>query len=485
MALFESRGRPASGSHLTLLFLSFFIGMHLMAQEPGDLNSDSDLTHLQLTVGQSSYLAGTQSDDLLASRKGIIDLYFTRDKKWRITGLRPGFLSIRSANKQWMITVIKAENNKASNRQKIPEWICKLPGVSCHHQAKILSGNFHDRYTYLQAQDWCRSHLACLFTASLSLKEQRLLISDLMKHVPQKTSISMTANQLPVIEMECSSGSDAPLKDSTFKESSLLSSLIQRKLIQIKCRQQKPQMIWAIKSKIFLTSHQQIVERGFQFSTQPGIELTKTLNLTGKILSKLNDLATKNQAKIIAEPLILVQEGVKSKVTSGGEFSSQIPWSSADKRSRIYWKEYGISLEAQVLRSDKNYVALEYQMTLKQPSQGNQGHLNSQFLKSQMTLPHNTPVLAGQVKLNHHRDGKEHSPALSDIPLIGPLFRKSADQKDDSTLFVWFEVSEHNSSASDQEGENFSDNFSKTRGGTNPETFPPNAATSLTMLDEM
>lgn len=487
MAIFKARLHSPSGLiywsvHLILSLVVLLISMDLNARTPSD---ESDLTHIQLDVGQSVYLNGPDSEDLLVSRKGLVDLYFTKDRKWRVTGLKPGFLSIRASGRQWMITVEKNKKTQVMTGKDIPDWICRLPGITCHQKARILSGVFGHRYEFIQAQDWCLSNKPCLFTGFLEEGEQKKLKAELSKHLPDHSVMTITAGQMIGVETDCSPGADKHNQIPKTIQSPLIRSLLTRNLIQLRCRTAGPGTMWTIKSKIFLSGHQKVIAKGFQFSSEPGFELGARLSPTGRILTRLNNLTTKNQARVIAEPLIITRAGVKNKITSGGEFPALKPRRPPEKNTRMYWKEYGVSLETQVLSAGDGFVILDYQMSLKQPSQTQKGHLNAQLLNSQLTIPLNTPVLAGQVSLNHKNHGNEHSPIFSKVPLIGPLFQNSSEQKDDSTLYVWFEISKHRERTNHQAIENFSDSFLNTSGGTSPETLPPSAATSLTILDEI
>lgn len=155
--------------------------------------------------------------------------------------------------------------------------------------------------------------------------------------------------------------------------------------------------------------------------------------------AKLKLLQESGSAQVLSNPKLVTKSGTKAKFLVGGEFPIAV---SGVSGGNVEWKEYGIITEIlpKILQDNKIDLVIETELSRLDWSNAVQGLPNvakrqarsSVILKNQQTI-----VIAGLIE--NYKDKKNSGiPILSDIPLLGTLFKntKTIDNKTNVLIFV-------------------------------------------------
>jgi len=155
--------------------------------------------------------------------------------------------------------------------------------------------------------------------------------------------------------------------------------------------------------------------------------------------AKLKLLQENGAAQVLSNPKLVTKSGNKARFLVGGEFPIAV---SGVSGGNVEWKEYGIITEVlpKILPDGMIDVTIEAELSRLDWSNMVQGFPNiakrqarsNVVLKDQQTI-----VIAGLIE--NYKDKKTSGlPILSDIPLLGTLFKntKTVDNKTNVLIFV-------------------------------------------------
>ncbi|MBQ3835317.1 MAG: type II and III secretion system protein [Elusimicrobia bacterium] len=157
------------------------------------------------------------------------------------------------------------------------------------------------------------------------------------------------------------------------------------------------------------------------------------------LTAKLKLLKESGSAQVLSKPKLVTKSGTKARFLVGGEFPISV---SGVSGGNVEWKEYGIITEIlpKILADDKIDLVIQTELSRLDWSNAVQGYPNiakrqaksNVILKDQQTI-----VIAGLIE-NYKDKIKSGIPILSDIPLLGALFRntKTIDNKTNVLIFV-------------------------------------------------
>ena len=155
--------------------------------------------------------------------------------------------------------------------------------------------------------------------------------------------------------------------------------------------------------------------------------------------AKLKLLQESGSAQVLSNPKLLTKSGTKARFLVGGEFPIAV---SGVSGGNVEWKEYGIITEIipKILADNKIDLIIETELSRLDWANAVQGLPNiakrqarsSVVLKNQQTI-----VIAGLIE-NYKDKTTSGVPILSDIPLLGTLFKntKIKDNKTNVLIFV-------------------------------------------------
>ncbi len=157
------------------------------------------------------------------------------------------------------------------------------------------------------------------------------------------------------------------------------------------------------------------------------------------LTAKLKLLKESGSAQVLSKPKLVTKSGTKARFLVGGEFPISV---SGVSGGNVEWKEYGIITEIlpKILADDKIDLVIQTELSRLDWSNAVQGYPNiaKRQAKSNVILKDKqTIVIAGLIE-NYKDKIKSGVPILSDIPLLGTLFRntKTVDNKTNVLIFV-------------------------------------------------
>ncbi len=162
------------------------------------------------------------------------------------------------------------------------------------------------------------------------------------------------------------------------------------------------------------------------------------------LTASLQLLIDRGKAKILSKPKLLAVSGSEASFLSGGE----IPYITENSlgSSNVEWKPYGVKLKIKPNIDGEDNISADLRVEVSAidtadgistgngiviPALSTRWAETSVYMKSGSTL-----VIAGLISEN---DQKQTSgiPVLSDIPVIGELFRFTNDQKNQTELVIF------------------------------------------------
>jgi len=153
-------------------------------------------------------------------------------------------------------------------------------------------------------------------------------------------------------------------------------------------------------------------------------------------------LAKNGLVTILAEPSLSAMSGETASFLAGGEFPIPVPQSG--DTITIEWKHYGVSLAFTPTIIGDNRINLHVRPEVSQLSDAGAVTLNNIVVPALTTRRAETTVelnsgqsfaIAGLLN-NHQTQSINKFPFLGDVPVLGPLFRSTRFQNNESELVI-------------------------------------------------
>ncbi len=140
---------------------------------------------------------------------------------------------------------------------------------------------------------------------------------------------------------------------------------------------------------------------------------------------------------IIANPMVITRACNDVVLRSGGEDSIDVK--TDDGRTATVWKSHGVELKLKIMPLENGQFRVPFSVALRTPSKG-QGAYGISDVQSTMTAPKDQDVLAAVINLSSVVTNGQMQATISDIPIIGPLFKRKVDTLAESLMLVWFNI---------------------------------------------
>lgn len=156
----------------------------------------------------------------------------------------------------------------------------------------------------------------------------------------------------------------------------------------------------------------------------------------------IDALAKDGLVTVLAEPSLIAMSGQTASFLAGGEFPIPVPQSG--DTITIEWKQYGVSLAFTPTILNDNRINLHVRPEVSQLSQAGSITLNNVEIPALTTRRAETTVelasgqsfaVAGLLN-NNQSQSVSKFPLLGDMPILGPLFRSSRFQNNESELVI-------------------------------------------------
>jgi len=167
--------------------------------------------------------------------------------------------------------------------------------------------------------------------------------------------------------------------------------------------------------------------------------LGKVLSSTFEIDAAISALESKGLVRRLAEPNLIALSGDTASFLAGGEFP--VPISQVNGAITVEWKKFGVQLAFTPTVLDNGVVNLNMQPEVSQidPTvttiQGIPGLLVRRANTTIELRDGQSFSIAGLLQTINTNDQRQ-LPWLGDVPVIGPLFRSTSFQKQESDLAI-------------------------------------------------
>ena len=124
---------------------------------------------IELGVGESTFVEVKDHYSLKLSRRGIVDISYEQSGRWKVTGLKPGFVLLKIFNYEdkldsqfnlWVKDMRRKKND-------FPSWVCEQKEVECSDYNQTILGKISDPILFYKAKSWCQNKSNCYFKAFL------------------------------------------------------------------------------------------------------------------------------------------------------------------------------------------------------------------------------------------------------------------------------------------------------------------------------
>jgi len=163
------------------------------------------------------------------------------------------------------------------------------------------------------------------------------------------------------------------------------------------------------------------------------------LGANALLSSRLNAMARKGDALILAEPQLSARSGSTARFLAGGE----VPYSTTDRNgaSNTAFKPYGVTLQItpRVDRTGTVRSVIDVEVSTVDPSVTGTGGpaLKVRRTSTEFNVrPNETLVLSGFLSLEQAQEVSS-VPGLARLPLLGALFRSTRTQRADTELVIF------------------------------------------------
>ncbi|MES0384926.1 MAG: type II and III secretion system protein family protein, partial [Hyphomicrobium sp.] len=170
--------------------------------------------------------------------------------------------------------------------------------------------------------------------------------------------------------------------------------------------------------------------------------ITTLLDNGNTVDSIIDALETKGLARRLAEPNLVTLSGNTANFLAGGEFP--FPIQADNFQTTIEFKKFGVGLAFTPTVLDNGQINLEIEPEVSDLDMSSGLTINGTTIPSLIVRRASTTVelrdgqsfaIAGLIQ-TRHRKALNQLPWLGDVPVLGPLFRSSSYEKEESDLVI-------------------------------------------------
>lgn len=369
--------------------------------------------HLEVEIGQSINIYLEKSDQVDVSKKGIVDLFYHRQsRQWQVTALKKGFVAIRPEHHdddRYYIQVITKLNEKKHGG--CMEGDCL--------ETKVVDLLYNDPFQFYADKKSCERKHQCFFFASLNKKalhEWRFFLQAIFNDA----QITVNDRGYGDVVSKCLSKSGIESEKSLAGKYDLTFS----------CQHEIQQENFLFQAKIMVLSKNHTTQFGIGHQlTVPPFRLDANL---------LKSLEENNHIKLLGAASARLLPGVESNLVSGGEIKNS-SITSVQGETDI-WKQYGMSLQVVLQLGRKNQVYLEYKVSVRNPGTSDRQQFQLSRMDGKALLDLSDEQVIGRFTVNSDKTSKDGLPFVSQVPIIGPIFKGFHNGNSQEEMIVTFSV---------------------------------------------
>jgi pilus assembly protein CpaC len=146
----------------------------------------------------------------------------------------------------------------------------------------------------------------------------------------------------------------------------------------------------------------------------------------------LRALSQRDALRLLAEPMLTAKSGAPAELLVGGELPVTTEDSSG--RTTTEWKPFGVELEFTPTIKSNGIIALDLDVSVSELR--TDGALNKRSVGTSVELPEGETLTLGGIIQDNVRQQIAGLPGLSDIPILGTLFRSRQFLRSETELVV-------------------------------------------------
>ncbi len=180
---------------------------------------------------------------------------------------------------------------------------------------------------------------------------------------------------------------------------------------------------------------------GFRVDSPLGlsVSLRPQFEFVGDPIRAFLDLALrKGEARVHAKQSVVTQNGKEGEFLAGGEFPIRV---MGRESGQLVFKDYGLILKftPQLQGGDRVHIALVSEMSDIDQERAVEGipALRKKLLKTQLYTKLGEMMAVGGIVRSDQANAADGIPGLSEIPILGRLFRSEAFRKEKSEAYIF------------------------------------------------
>jgi general secretion pathway protein D len=165
-----------------------------------------------------------------------------------------------------------------------------------------------------------------------------------------------------------------------------------------------------------------------------------------KLLAMIHALSSKNQVNILQSPRLLVKDQEEASI----EVGSDVPTATSTTTTtvtdaltqNIEYRNVGIKLKIKPTISEDKTVVLELEQEVSSKGEpqlvagASYPSFDTTQTKTSIVVPDNQAIVIGGIMEETNEEGYEGIPILSDIPILGPIFRYTEERLTKKELII-------------------------------------------------
>jgi hypothetical protein len=387
---------------------------------------------LDLEVGDIKEIDLENALDVTLSRKGIIHAIHIGQGKWQILALKSGAVLLESSSHSLLITV-STKRTRLKNEQ--PSSLCEIPGISCISWP-LVKGDLDDHRLWRAAYAACREDDSCIFAVQLSDVARIQRQSWVRSIIGERWTVETLVDGRIIVSGPCHAEARSFLRQAFTEDLNL-------GLLSHRCPAPEIGPHWQLKAWLILKSKLVGDRQGIDVKplAEASLQSNLHLNVTPEIFRlQLQTMSEKREGQTLAAPTITISNGQDSLTQNGGEFRTDRRGSNGELESA--WHQHGLRLQVKADALGQEDVLLSYHATIK--SRSDLAHeLSLAEFKNALVIKPGHVTFAGSVNLD--TDLSMEDQRFSEIPIIGPLLRRSGRMDNSQKVELWLELHRYGS----------------------------------------
>lgn len=394
---------------------------------------------IDLVVGEKKSLELGFFSSVEVSRRGYVEISKDpKSSKWHLVGMRSGFVIIsfyalpadKEPSEKIYLSILRNDV-----KHKYPEMaaFCQMKGLFCDEELFHIKGVTDEPEVFLKTKAFCSKKQGCLFFLRLSELGKENLKRQIAPFLFKKTidlQVQDDGSLFLKSYIFCNKSKD---HDESGIDLKYLEKAFPYTFMMPICDLSQS-LYYEVKGKVFLISASLAKSLGFgshlSYENQKG-------QLAFNLSAIIESLEKERKIQVLAQPSLEVVEGVEGSLHSGGELPYIEENSKKEENQEVKWKQTGIKMQATVKVGFENNVLLDYKFFLK--SKKDDGSLLAHEFVSQIKMDLFVPRVVGFAEIQQE-DASVSGSLFTQIPIIGPLFKKDREDGSNVQIFLWMEV---------------------------------------------